>query len=137
MSKKVRYMLDTNILSDLVRNPQGNVANKIAVVGESAVCTSIIVASELRFGAKKRKSNKLNEQLDIILSAINIHAFEEPADQYYGEIREVLEAKGKIIGPNDLLIAAHCKALDCIMVTANEKEFSRVTELKVENWLNE
>ncbi len=135
MSNKLRYLLDTNILSDLVRNPQGIIAKKIGLVGESAVCTSIIVASELRFGAYKRKSTTLTNQLDIILSAINIQTFEEPADRYYGEIRETLEAKGKIIVPNDLLIAAHCLALDCIMVTANVKEFSRVSELKVENWL--
>ena len=137
MSNSVRYLLDTNILSDLVRNPQGIIAKKIGLVGESAVCTSIIVASELRFGAYKRNSAILTNQLDIILSAINIQALEEPADRYYAEIREVLEAKGKIIGPNDLLIAAHCLSLKCIMVTANIKEFNRVPELMVENWLSE
>ncbi len=135
MSKKALYLLDTNILSDLVRNPQGIVARKISSVGENAVCTSIVVASELRFGAEKRQSEKLSVQLDIILSAINILPFEEPSDRFYGEIRASLETRGKTIGPNDLLIAAHSLALGCTLVTANEKEFLRVAGLKVENWL--
>ena len=132
---KPRYLLDTNILSDLVRNPQGLVAQKISDTGENCVCTSIIVASELRFGANKLGSNKLATQLGIILSAIEILPLEEPADHHYGELRADLERRGSIMGPNDMLIAAHALMLDCVVVTANEREFSRVPKLKVENWL--
>jgi tRNA(fMet)-specific endonuclease VapC len=130
------YLLDTNILSDLVRNPQGLVAQNIASVGERAVCTSIIVASELRYGAKKLGSQRLTTQLNAILSAIEILPLEEPSDHRYGELRADLEKRGVTIGPNDMLIAAHALMLDCIVVTANQGEFSRVSGLKVENWLD-
>jgi tRNA(fMet)-specific endonuclease VapC len=132
---KTRYLLDTNILSDLVRNPQGLVARKIEAAGERSVCTSIIVAGELRFGAIKSGSEQLSVQLGMILSALEILPLEEPADQRYGELRVYLEQKGTPIGPNDLLIAAHALVLDCVVVTANIREFSRVPNLRVENWL--
>ncbi len=130
-----RYLLDTNILSDLVRNPQGLVAHKIALVGEKSICTSIIVAGELHFGAKKLASKRLTAQLEAILSAIEILPLEEPADRRYGELRADLEKRGVTIGPNDMLIAAHALLLDCVVVTANIREFSRVPNLRVENWL--
>lgn len=130
-----RYLLDTNILSDLVRNPQGLVAQKIATVGEDNICTSIIVASELHFGAHKLGSTRLTTQLRAILSAIEVLSLEEPADQRYGELRPDLEKRGATIGPNDMLIAAHALMLDCVVVTANVREFSRVHGLRVENWL--
>jgi len=131
-----RFLLDTNILSDLVRYPQGLVAQRIANEGEASVCTSIIVASELRFSALKRGSTRLTRQLETILSAIDVFPLEEPADQHYGTIRAFLERKGKMIGPNDLLIAAHALSIDCAVITANQREFSRVPGLKVENWLD-
>ena len=130
-----RFLLDTNILSDLVRNPQGVVAKSIARVGESTVCTSIVVAAELRFGARKRNSTRLTHQVDAILSAMTICPFEEPADQCYGQLRAELERRGRLIGPNDMLIAAQALALDCVVVTANQAEFARVPGLRVENWL--
>ena len=131
----LRYLLDTNILSDLVRNPQGLVAQKIVATGEKSICTSIIVAGELRFGAKKLGSKRLSNQLSLILSAVDILPLEEPADQRYGELRADLEKRGETIGPNDMLIAAHALILDCVIVTANVREFSRVPNLRVENWL--
>lgn len=130
-----RYLLDTNILSDLVRNPQGLVAQKISSVGEDNIYTSIIVASELHFGAHKLGSTGLTTQLRVILSAMEVLPLEEPADQRYGELRADLEKRGATIGPNDMLIAAHALMLDCVMVTANVREFSRVHGLRVENWL--
>lgn len=130
-----RYLLDTNIVSDLVRNPQGRVAVKIAEVGEVMIATSIIVAAEMRFGAEKKASARLSAQLDTILSALEVIAFEPPADVRYGDVRVALEAAGTPIGGNDLLIAAHALALGMIMVTDNEREFRRVPGLAVENWL--
>ena len=128
-------MLDTNILSDLVRNPQGRVAARIAEIGESGICTSIIVAAELRFGAAKRGSARLTRQLEHILSAVDVQPFEAPADTIYAELRARLEAAGEPIGANDMLIAAHSLATDCILVTDNEREFIKVLGLKIENWL--
>lgn len=131
----VRFLLDTNILSDLVRHPQGVIANRIAQEGESSVCTSIIVAGELRCGASKRDSDRLTAQIEAILSAIEILPLEEPADRHYGKLRMNLERRGETMGPNDMLIAAHALSQDCAVVTANRREFSRIPGLKVENWL--
>ena len=130
-----RYLLDTNILSDLVRNPQGKIAQRIAREGEKNICTSIVVAAELRFGAEKRGSERLTKQLETILSAISALPLEEPADRHYGKLSAHLEERGARIGPNDMLIAAQALALECTVITANDREFSRVPGLKVENWL--
>ena len=107
----MRYLLDTNIVSDLVRNPQGRVAQKIRKVGEQRVCTSIIVASELRYGAAKKQSPRLTTQLQAVLSALEVMPFESPADAAYGTLRARLEKAGRPIGGNDLLIAAQALAL--------------------------
>jgi tRNA(fMet)-specific endonuclease VapC len=130
-----RYLLDTNILSDLVRHPQGVVAKRIAQVGEEQVCTSLIVAAELRYGAAKRASTGLTNQLEVILNALAVLPLESPVDQIYGVVRANLESRGKLIGPNDLLIAAHALASDAVLVTDNVREFERVKGLKLENWL--
>ena len=132
---ELRYLLDTNILSDLVRHPQGVVATRIAEEGENNICTSVVVAGELRYGALKRNSNRLTAQLETILARMEILPLREPADQYYAELRVDLEKRGRPIGPNDMLIAAHVLALDYIIVTDNVREFSRVPGLRVENWL--
>jgi tRNA(fMet)-specific endonuclease VapC len=129
------YLLDTNIASDLVRHPQGRIAAKIAEVGEDAVAISILVAAELRFGASKKKSAKLAGQVEALLGAIEVIAFEPPADAAYAEVRVALEAKGEPISNNDLLIAAHALALGRVLVTDNVREFRRVKGLGVENWL--
>lgn len=129
------YLLDTNIVSDLVRNPQGRIATRIANVGETEVCTSIIVAAELRYGAAKRGSARLSAQVEAILGVLPVLAFESPAEIIYGDVRARLEENGTPIGANDLLIAAHGMSLGHIVVTDNEREFSRVAGLKIENWL--
>lgn len=131
----LRYLLDTNILSDLIRSPQGVVADRIAEVGEDAICSSIAVAAELRFGAAKAASRKLAERVDSVLSALEVLPFETPADRHYASLRWELTRKGTPIGPNDMLIAAHALAHSLTVVTANAGEFSRVPALAVENWL--
>jgi tRNA(fMet)-specific endonuclease VapC len=129
------FLLDTNIVSDLVRRPQGRIAAKIAEIGEQHVATSIIVAAELRYGAAKKGSPRLSTQLEAILGALDVMALEPPADVAYGDLRAALEKSGRLIGPNDLLIAAQSLALEMVLVTDNVGEFERVDGLKVENWL--
>ena len=130
------FMLDTNIVSDLVRNPQGPVMRHIVRVGSEAICVSIITAAELRYGCARKGSAKLLASIEAILGSIQVLAFDIPADATYGGIRAELEAVGKPIGPNDLLIAAHACSVGAILVTANTGEFSRVRGLQVENWLS-
>jgi tRNA(fMet)-specific endonuclease VapC len=131
------YLLDTNIVSDLVRAPQGHVAERVRAVGEAHVCTSIVVAAELRYGAVKKGSARLTEQLEAVLGALDILPLDEPADATYGSIRVQLERLGRPIGANDLLIAAQAVALGHTLVTDNEREFIRVEGLVCENWLRE
>ncbi|HEY0838330.1 MAG TPA: type II toxin-antitoxin system VapC family toxin [Azospirillum sp.] len=131
----MRYLLDTNILSNLVRDPQGKVTQRIREVGEAQVCTSVIVAAELRYGATKKGSPRLTAQIDAVLGALQILPFEPPADAVYGLIRARLERAGRVIGGNDMLIAAHAMTLGCTVVTDNEDEFVRVQDLRCENWL--
>jgi tRNA(fMet)-specific endonuclease VapC len=130
-----QYLLDTNILSDLIRHPQGRIAARIEDVGQQHVCTSIIVLAELRYGVAKRASARLAAQLALILARLDVLSFEAPADLGYGELRAYLERSGNLIGPYDLLIAAQALSPGFILVTDNEREFSRVPNLKVENWL--
>ena len=130
-----RYLLDTNILSDLERNPRGTVAKRIAQVGQKRVCTSIIVAAEIRYGVAKRGSPRLERNLDMILNSLDILPLEPPADRIYGSLRLSLEQTGKSIGANDLLIASQTMALGYTLVTDNVKEFSRIKSLAVQNWL--
>jgi tRNA(fMet)-specific endonuclease VapC len=131
----MRYLLDTNIVSNLVRNPQGRAAEHIHRVGEAQVCTSIIVAAELRYGATKKGSRGLARQLEAVLTALDVLPFAAPADAAYGEIRARLERAGRPIGGNDLLIAAQAMALGYTIVTDNEAEFARIDGLLCENWL--
>jgi tRNA(fMet)-specific endonuclease VapC len=128
-------MLDTNIISDLIRNPQGRAARQIASVGEQNVCTSIIVAAELRYGCAKSGSKRLTKAVEDLLNEIDVLPFDVPADGEYASIRSSLETAGRPIGGNDLLIAAHARATGATIVTNNSDEFKRVRGLKVENWL--
>jgi tRNA(fMet)-specific endonuclease VapC len=130
-----RYMLDTNIISDLIRNPQGKAARRIARAGENNICTSIIVAAELRYGCAKSGSKRLLKAVEDLLGEISVLPFDAPADAEYGAIRSEVEADGTPIGSNDLLIAAHACATGSTIVTANAEEFKRIRSLKVENWL--
>jgi tRNA(fMet)-specific endonuclease VapC len=136
----MRYLLDTNIVSDLVRNPQGKVARHVRTVGEKHVCTSIIVAAELRYAANKKRADKkgsprLSSQLDAVLAVLEVLPFETPAGATYGLLRTRLEQAGTPIGANDLLIAAQALTLGYVIVTDNEREFSRIKGLRLQNWL--
>lgn len=130
-----RYLLDTNTISDFVRHPGGPVADRIRKLGAAAVCTSIIVAAELRFGVEKRGSRKLAARVAEALGVLEVLPLQAPADAAYGVIRANLEKAGRPIAANDLLIAAHAISLGCTLVTDNERDFSRIRGLSAENWL--
>jgi tRNA(fMet)-specific endonuclease VapC len=133
-----RYLLDTNILSDVIRNRTGNVAKKIGRMTRAerrSLCTSIIVAAELRFGGAKKNSLRLIERIDEVLQTVTVLPLEEDADRHYEQLRAHLEKAGSPISSNDLLIAAHALATNSILVTGNTREFRRIPELRTENWL--
>jgi tRNA(fMet)-specific endonuclease VapC len=129
------YLLDTNILSDLIRNPAGPAARRIEQIDPKEICTSIIVAAELRYGCAKKSSATLRAKVQALLETIPVLPLDAPADSAYGAIRAALEAAGQTIGLNDLLIAAHAQALGLTLVTNNLREFNRIPGLRIENWL--
>ncbi|QDC00595.1 MULTISPECIES: PIN domain-containing protein [Phyllobacteriaceae] len=129
------YLLDTNAVSNLADEPAGPIARHIGKVGPENVATSIIVNGEIEFGLELKQSKRLRAQMEQVFSVLPILPFEYPADRHYGALRAELKRRGRPIGPNDLLIAAHALALDATLVTANVGEFSRVPGLKIENWL--
>ena len=130
----LRYMLDTNVVSALIRRPDSEFAARIAALPRGSYAISVIVASELRYGAAKRGSARLTERIEAVLQALDVLPLAEPADRLYGEIRSWMEKAGQPIGLNDLLIAAHARALDATLITGNVREFRRVPGLTVEDW---
>lgn len=130
------YLLDTNIISDVIRNPSGAAAMRVTALElEHDIATSVVVACELRFGVEKRGSDRLKERVDSALTKFSVFSLEEPADAAYAELRVALERAGTPISGNDMLIAAHALTLDAILVTDNVREFERIDGLRVENWL--
>ncbi len=131
----LQYLLDTNIVSDLINNPDGRITQRLAELGPGAVVTSVIVRSEIWYGARRRQSPRLSKQIADVLGGLEALPFDAPADEIYGLIRAELALAGTPIGGNDMFIAAHALALDLTLVTDNVDEFSRVNGLRIENWL--
>ena len=132
------YLLDTNILSDIVKNPDGPTAlehQRITDDPENEVLTSIIAACELRFGVLKKGSLRLAARIDELFAGTRVAPLDVGADQVYAAIRADLERRGRPIGQNDMLIAAHALALNAVLVTDNVREFKRVKGLRIKNWL--
>ena len=131
----MKYLLDANVISEIVANPQGKVAERLAAVGEQNVITSIVVSAEIEFGVRKRGSSELAKQVANVMRRIYVAPLAPPADKDYAALRLDIEKRGRPIGPNDMLIAAHSLALGATLVTDNVREFSRVPKLRIENWL--
>lgn len=132
----MKYMLDTNICIYLMNGKDDKLAMKFNKNNPNDLCISNITYSELMYGVEKSKNKELDfSRLLLFLSEINILNYDFNASEEYGRIRILLEKKGNIIGSNDLFIAAHAKSLGLTLITNNEKEFSRVNGLKVENWI--
>ena len=130
----MRYFLDTNVVSYMVRQPQSPLARRVASLSPDSFAISVVVAAELQYGVQERGSKRLTDQLEAVLAAMNVLPLESPADRHYGAIRTELERMGQPIGQNDLLIAAHARALGAILITNNLRELRRIPGLKVEDW---
>ena len=143
------WLLDTNILSHIIKRPHDSAARRVRQIAESTdsvtprntpagrLITSVIVECELAFGAQRAGSITLTRKIADLLHFIQPAPLTNAIAGHYANIRTRLEQSGKPIGPNDLLIAAHALALDATLVTDNEDEFRRVPGLRVENWLRE
>lgn len=131
------YILDTNIISYIIKNQDYSLIDKFEKISKNhTIGVSSITIAELYYGVKKKGSQKLEVLVNEFLLPLQRYSFDENAAFEYGNIRANLESQGNIIGPNDLLIAAHAKSLDAILITNNIKEFERVENLVLENWAN-
>lgn len=129
------YMLDTDIASYIMKRSNDAVLRKLQTTPVSAVCISAVAESELRFGvAISPRRRKDQETLDVLLRFLTVLDYPAAAAVDYGQIRADLQRRGRLIGANDLLIAAHARCLGLTLVTNNTREFGRVAGLKLENW---
>ena len=132
----MRYMLDTNICIELIRGRGERLLKKIKALQVSDIGLSVITYAELELGVWKSTRPEQNRiALNLFCAPLELAPFEFDAAAVYGRLRAQLEGAGKVIGPMDLLIAAHALALNCVLITNNEREFRRVEGLCVENWL--
>ena len=133
---KKKYLLDTNICIYLIKKKPKKVIKRLKKINISDVGISSITLSELEYGIEKSQyCDKNRLALIEFITPLEIYHYDDFAAKEYGKIRSDLEKKGKIIGPYDMLIAAHAKALNHVLVTNNEKEFKRVLGLNAENWV--
>ena len=132
----MKFMLDTNICIYIIKKKPLNVIKQLQKIKISDVCISSITLSELEYGVAKSMHCEQNKiALMEFLSPIEIEPYDDLAAQEYGKIRSMLEQKGRPVGPLDMLIAAHSLALNLTLVSNNDKEFHRIPQLKVENWI--
>ena len=132
----MKYMLDTNICIFAMKKKSDNIIRNIIIHDTDELCISSITYAELVHGVEKSQAVDRNRlALTLFLSNIPIIPFDDKAAEVYGDIRAKLEGKGTPIGPMDMLIAAHAKSMGYIMVTNNTKEFQRVDDLVLEDWV--
>lgn len=134
----MRYLLDTDTLV-YVLNAQPRhaaVLERFNREDPRNLFVSAITLAELRYGAARSQRREANQaKLDRVAQALNLAPFEEEAAAEYGTVRSELENAGTPVGPLDTLIAAHALSLGLTLVTSNEREFSQVRRLRVENWV--
>jgi tRNA(fMet)-specific endonuclease VapC len=131
----LRYLLDTNVCVDFLRGRHASVVTRIRDSSPDDLCTSSIVAAELRYGAdRSRRPAENHTALERLFAGLQTVDFDLAAASVYGRLRSALEASGGPIGANDMLIAAHALSLGLVLVTDNERELARVAGLVVVSW---
>lgn len=129
------YLLDTNVCIDYLNRSHPNVVERMQSSSPEDLCLSSVVVAELRYGAdRSAKRDQNHARLDDLTAEIQCVNFDLDAARIYGLVRSSLEAKGTAIGPYDMMIAAHALSLGLVLVTDNDREFSRVAGLQIENW---
>lgn len=132
----MKYMLDTNTCIYLIKKRPQTVNHIFETCTIGDICISSITFAELTYGVEKSQHREKNRvALDEFVLPLEITPFDDQVALHYGRIRAALERKGTPIGPLDLMIAAHAEYLDVSIVTNNTKEFSRIPNLKIENWV--
>lgn len=132
----IQYLLDTNICIYIAKHNPATVRARFEQLSADVLGMSVITLGELQHGAEKSQARaKALAALRQLQNVVQVAPLTEAAGQHYGQIRSVLERKGQPIGNNDLWIAAHARAEGWVLVTNNEREFCRVDDLVIENWV--
>ncbi|SKA06198.1 tRNA(fMet)-specific endonuclease VapC [Trichlorobacter thiogenes] len=132
----MRYLLDTNICSYILKNRPVSVKQKFDEVGAEHLCISSVVLAELYYGAARHpKSVIIRKEIDDFVSRLLVVAWDEQAANQYGAIRAALEKAGRPVGAMDMLIAAHARSMGATLITNNQREFERISGLMVQNWV--
>jgi tRNA(fMet)-specific endonuclease VapC len=131
----MRYMLDTNICIYLINERPANVLERFRRHAIGDIGVSAVTVAELAHGVAKSGSERNRAALEAFLLPLEIASFDDQAAWTFGGIRCALERAGKPIGPYDLQIAAHAVTLGCVLVTNDVREFQRVPDLRIENWV--
>jgi len=130
------YMLDTNMCIYIMKKKPENVLAQLKKHKDKGLFISTITLAELEYGIENslyKEQNKI--ALIEFLTIINIKYFDETAAQEYGVVRKELKSRNNVIGPLDILIGSHAKSLNMTLVTNNIKEFEKIKDLKIENWV--
>ncbi len=132
----MKYLLDTNTCIYIIKRRPQNVIERFNSLQVGDVAISSITLAELSYGVEKSQySQKNRAALEEFILPLELVFFDKEATNYYGKIRAFLEKQGTVIGPLDIMIAAHALSLETVLVTNNTKEFARVPHLKLENWV--
>jgi tRNA(fMet)-specific endonuclease VapC len=128
-----RYLLDTDTVSFALRG-LGRVAERLRDHRPSEIAVSAVTVAELRYGAARRRSRRLNQRLDTFLEAIAVRPFDRPSADRYGKLAADLASRGEPIGMADAMIAAHALELGTVLVTHNTRHFERIAGLNLQDW---
>lgn len=131
----LRYMLDTDICSYVMKRSHDGLLQRLRKVPVSDVCVSVVTKAELLYGVEVSPRRQQDEAaLNAFLNYVEVLDFPDHASAHYAQIRAQLKKSGKLIGANDLFIAAHARSLGLTLVTHNTQEFRRVNRLAIEDW---
>jgi tRNA(fMet)-specific endonuclease VapC len=131
-----RYLLDTNIVSDVMRNPDGRAEQMLRNKADEEIGISLVVKGEILFGLVRNANARGKKRFDALLEAIEVWPMPEAVAEVYGRVRAEMEKSGNQMGANDMWIAAHSLSLDAVLVT-DDRHFDAVPGLRLENWLRQ
>ncbi|MDI1298770.1 MAG: type II toxin-antitoxin system VapC family toxin [Methylotenera sp.] len=133
----MKLMLDTNICIAIIKKKPRDILQKFSAYQIGDICISSVTLAELRYGVAKSQFKEKNQAaLDEFILPLEVVDFDEPATEYYGTLRATLEKQGIPIGPLDTMIGAHALSLNVTLVSNNTKEFSRITGIKLVDWIS-
>ena len=131
-----RFMLDTDMCSYIIRQHPESVRQRFQTLAMDQLCVSVVTYAELMYGVERSSSRRVNRPIVAdFVRHLDVLDWDTGAADHYGAIRAKLDAAGTPIGAMDMMIAAHAKSIKAVLVTNNQKHFTRVKGLKTDNWV--